>query len=67
MERYRLTDWMMLPLNLYSIVFYGLKEGTLNMFLLFQLREKEIKAKKKHLPKIKWRIKERERERERDS
>lgn len=46
MERFRLTDWMMLPLNLYSIVFCGLKEGTLNMFLLFQLREKEVKAKK---------------------
>lgn len=32
----RLTDWMMLPLTLYSSVFFcGLKEGNLNFFFFF--------------------------------
>ncbi len=46
MERHRLTDWMLLPLTLYSIVFRGLKEGNLNIFGFFNPSEKEQKAEK---------------------
>lgn len=63
-EQGRLTDWMMLPLTLYSTVFLWPERGKLEYFCFFNWREKVVKAEKTSFGKQVEKKGERKREKE---